>query len=145
MFNAREAIYSALFAKVSQAATFETVSRRLQHWTDVSAGAQPALFQAQVDETAHTSPGPGLPTTFILRVDLYIYANTQGDATLSPSTILNPLIDAVLATLAFEPVSNKQTLGGLVDYCVVDGRIVTDEGVLGNQGVCIIPITMKSL
>lgn len=145
MFNTRESIYAALFAKVSQAATFVTISRRLQHWTDVAASAQPALFQAQVDETAHTTPGPGLPTSFILRVDLYLYANTGGDATLSPSTILNPLMDAVLNALAFEPNSGKQTLGGLVDYCVVDGRIQTDEGVLGNQGVVIIPIVMKSL
>jgi hypothetical protein len=143
MFNSRETIYAALFAKVSQAANFETVSRRLQHWTDVSASAQPALFQAQIDETSQTVPG--LDTVFVLRVDLYVYANTQGDSSLSPSTILNPLIDAVLATLAFDPISNKQNLGGLVEYCVVDGRIVTDEGVLGNQGVCIIPIVMKSL
>jgi hypothetical protein len=143
VFNSREAIYAALFAKVSQAANFETVSRRLQHWTDVSASAQPALFQAQIDETSQTVPG--LDTVFVLRVDLYVYANTQGDSSLSPSTILNPLIDAVLATLAFDPISNKQNLGGLVEYCVVDGRIVTDEGVLGNQGVCIIPIVMKSL
>jgi hypothetical protein len=145
MFSSREAIYAALFAKVSQAAQFATISRRLQHWTDVSPGAQPALYQAQVDETAHTQPGPGLPTTFLLRVDLYIYANTQGDATLSPSTILNPLIDAALAAIAPNAVTGKQTLGGLVDYCQVDGRLVTDEGVLGDQGVCIIPIVMKSL
>lgn len=145
MFNAREAIYAALFAKFQNATNFVTISRRLQHWTDVPASAQPALFQAQVDETAHTTPGPGIPVTFILRVDLYLYANTSGDATISPSTILNPLIDAALAAIAPEPISGKQTLGGLVDYCYVDGRLVTDEGVLGNQGVCIIPIVMKSL
>lgn len=143
MFSTREAIYSALYAKLSQAAGFETVSRRLQHWTDVAASAQPALFQAQVDETAQTTPG--LNSVFVLRVDVYLYANTQGDASLSPSTILNPLIDATLAAIAPEPISGKQTLGGLVEYCVVDGRLVTDEGVLGNQGVCIIPIVMKSL
>lgn len=143
MFNTREAIYSALFAKVSQAAAFVTISRRLQHWTDVSSNLQPALYQAQVDETAQTVPG--LDTPFVLRVDLYIYANTAGDSTLSPSTLLNPLIDAVLNSIAFDKVTNKQTLGGMVEYCVVEGKIQTDEGVLGDQGVVIIPIVMKAL
>ncbi len=142
MFVPREAIYAALFAKVSQAASFQTISRRLQHWTDVPASAQPALFQTQVDETVTSTPG--LNPVYVLRVDLYIYANTQGDATVSPATLLNPLIDAVLASIAFDPVTNKQTLGGLVEYCIADGRIVTDEGVLGNQGVIIIPVSMKS-
>jgi hypothetical protein len=143
MLNSRESIYAALFAKVSAAASFTTISRRLQHWTDVSPSLQPALFQAQVDETAQTVPG--LNTVFVLKVDLYIYVNTAGDSTLSPSTLINPLIDSVLAALAPDKVTNKQTLGGLVEYCVVDGRIVTDEGVLGDQGVCIIPIAIKSL
>lgn len=142
MFTARETIYAALFAKVSAAANFTTISRRLQHWADVSSSLQPALFQAQVDETAQTIPG--LNTVFVLRVDLYLYANTQGDTTLSPSTILNPLIDSVLAALAPDKITNKQTLGGLVEYCVPDGKLATDEGVLGDQGVCIIPITMKT-
>lgn len=142
MYSTRETIYAALFAKVSAAASFVTVSRRLKHWADVSPGDQPALFQAQVDETVQTIPG--LNSVFILRVDLYIYANTAGDSTLSPSTILNPLIDAVTTALQFDRVTNKQTLGGLVEYCVVEGRIATDEGVLGDQGVCIIPVSMKS-
>lgn len=143
MFNSREAIYAALFAKVSAAASFTTISRRLQHWADVSPSLQPALFQAQVEEDPQTVPG--LNTVYVLVVDLYIYANTAGDSTLSPSTILNPLMDAVLATLAFDKVTNKQTLGGLVEWCVPQGKIQTDEGVLGDQGVCIIRVAMKSL
>lgn len=143
MYSARESIYSALFAKLQGVGGFTTVSRRLKHWGDVPSGDQPALYMAQRKEHAATTPG--LETVFELHVDLYLYANTQGDASLSPSTILNPLIDAVLAAINFDPITNKQTLGGLVEYCVVDGEIATDEGVLGDQGVVIIPIVMKSL
>ncbi len=143
MYTPREQIYAALFAKVAAAANFTTISRRLKHWADVPAGDQPALFMAQRKEIAQTVPG--LQTVFVMHVDLYLYANTGGDSTTSPSTILNPLLDSVLASIAFDVVTNKQTLGGLVQYCVVDGEIATDEGVLGNQGVAIIPIQMKSL
>ena len=62
-----------------------------------------------------------------------------------PSTILNGLVDAVAAALAPEPASNKQTLGGLVQHVWIDGAIVTDEGVLADQAVAIIPITLKAV
>lgn len=137
----REPIYAALFAKLRAVDGFVTVSRRLKLWGDVPQSEQPALFMAQRRETVTTTPG--LNPVWVFSVDVYLYAHTQGDANISPGSIINPLIDAITAALAPDPVSNKQTLGGLVQHAWVDGTIETDEGVLGDQGVAVIPITIK--
>jgi hypothetical protein len=34
------------------------------------------------------------------------------------------------------------TLGGLVNYCRIEGDIETDEGLLGEQAVAIIPVSI---
>jgi hypothetical protein len=141
MYNPRETIYAALFAKLAAVPGFTTYSRRLRHWTDVPSGEQPALFMAQREETVQTVPG--LNSVSLMNVDVYLYANTS-DKSISPASILNPLIDAALLAVSFDAVTNKQTLGGLVEWTVVEGKLATDEGVLGDQAVCIIPIVMKA-
>ena len=133
----REPIYAALFALVSTCAGFVTTSRRLRHWTDVGAAEQPALFQIQKSETAEERAK--LPPKWRAAVDLYIYAQAP-DETTPPATVINPLLDAIAAALAPDPVSNVQSLGGLVAHCWIAGKIQTDEGVLGGQAVAIVPI-----
>jgi hypothetical protein len=132
----REAIHAALFALVSSRAGFITTSRRLRHWSDVAPIEQPALFQAQGSEQAQRTTG--FAPKWTLEAKLYLYVNTS-DA-LSPAQALNPLLDAVVAALAPLPQQERQTLGGLVHDCRIEGAIETDEGMLGDQAVCIIPI-----
>ncbi len=132
----RETIYSALFTKLSAASGLVTKSRKLKHWADVPAIEQPALYQAQVKETVTRQTGQ--PSVWRLNLDVYLYANTSDPAT-SPSQVLNPILDAIVASL--EPaIGEVQTLSGLVQYCRINGAIETDEGVLGQQAVVIIPI-----
>jgi hypothetical protein len=80
-----------------------------------------------------------LPVKWRASVDLYLYAQAPDELT-SPATVLNPLLDAVEAALAPDPVGHVQTLGGLVSHCWIAGRIQTDEGVLGGQAVAIVPV-----
>ena len=133
----REPIYAALFALVQSTASFVTVSRRLRHWSDVAAAEQPALFQIQKSEAAEERRP--LPVKWRVSVDLYLYAHAPDELT-PPATVLNPLLDALEAALAPDPVSHVQTLGGLVQHCWIAGRIQTDEGVLGGQSVAIVPV-----
>jgi hypothetical protein len=133
----REPIYAALFALVQGAGAFVTASRRLRHWSDVAAAEQPALFLIQKSETAEERRP--LPIKWRARVDLYLYAHAPDELT-APATVLNPLLDAVEAVLAPDPVSHVQTLGGLVQHCWIAGGIQTDEGVLGGQSVAIVPV-----
>jgi hypothetical protein len=136
----REAIYAALFAKFTAAGDYKTSSRKLRHWSDVPSNQQPALFQTQRTEVATTVPGQ--PTVWNLQVDAYVYVNTSNRST-APSQILNPLLDAISAALAPDPFSGKCTLGGLVQHAWIEGAIQTDEGVLGDQAVAIVPIVIK--
>jgi hypothetical protein len=134
----REPIYEALFAVLSAIPNLVTTSRRLQHWSDVPAASQPALFQSQKKELQ--VPKKGFPAKVTLQCDIYLYVNTGNDLSVTPATTINPLMDAIEAALAPNPATGVQTLGGTVSHCWIEGEIMSDEGVLGPQGVLIIPV-----
>jgi len=138
----REAIYAALFAKVSAIPGIKTSSRRMRHFSDVPGQEQPALFQEQSPETV-TRPGKDLPRKLYLNAHLWIYAKTD-DHTISPAPMLNALIDAVEDALdeGSDPMTGNQTLWGLVSHCVISGKIETDDGWLDSQAIARIPIEM---
>lgn len=92
-----------------------------------------------MQKTESVRRDPGLPPRWTLTADLFVYVQAPDDAT-APATVINPLLDAIEAALAPDPVDNLQTLGGLVAHCWIAGKIETDEGVLGGQAVAIVPI-----
>lgn len=138
----REAIYTALFAKLSGIPGVVTQARKLRHWSDVPASEQPAIFCVQGNQSAQPGdPARGLPTKWTLAADIYVYARTDGNQT--PGTVMNPILDAIDAELKPDnPMTRTQTLGGLVERCWIEGDIQTDEGALGDQAVAIVPIRM---
>lgn len=136
----REPIYQALFDLIAGIENIATCSRILQHWDDVSPNNQPALFVAQDSQAAEQVTG--FPTKYILGAKLWIYTHRDSNG-IVPSAQINNILDAVDRALAPLPATdNKQTLGGLVHHCWIDGAIETDEGLLGNQAVAIVPIRM---
>jgi hypothetical protein len=136
----REAIYAALWALAAEAGNFATASRRLRHWSDVGPAEQPALFMSEKGGIAKVH-ALGAPVVWTLHADLYLYAHSA-DPYLAPAAILNPLVDAVEAALAPSPVTGIQTLGlpQMVQHAYIAGKIDTDEGVLGDQAIAIIPV-----
>jgi hypothetical protein len=138
----REAVYAALWSKVSGAASFVTANRRLRHWADVSPAEQPALFMAQKAQRGETKGNnTNLPVEWMLEAEFYIYVHSS-DPYLAPAIVLNPLIDAVEAALAFDPWTGVQDLGlpEMVRHTRINGRVETAEGVLGDQELAIIPV-----
>ena len=133
----RETVYAALFAKLQSVAGLTTVSRRLQNVQDVQPENFPAAFQLQGEQQNKYTGNT--PTIYTWKCDWLLYAYSA-DPTVAPSTALNVLIDAAVAVLA--PVFGKQTLGGLVEYCAIDGSIQVFEGVLDNRAVAVIPIAI---
>ncbi len=133
----REKIYCALFNLVCSVSGFTTVSRRLKPWSEVEASQQPALFQAQVSENVVQVTNQ--PPKWKMEVNLYIYCYSS-DPKISPSIQINNLLDAIEDVLKPNGALENQTLGGLVTYCRISGKTQTDEGVLGQQAVVIIPI-----
>lgn len=132
----REPIYAALFALVSGVPGVVTASRKLKLWSDVAAIEQPALFMAQGAELAIRNTGQ--PVKWVLDVKLYLYVNTSGDT--SPTITLNVILDGIERALTPTLAGSAQTLGGLVHDARIEGAIETDEGVLGEQAIAIVPV-----
>jgi hypothetical protein len=141
----REQIYAALFARAASAAHFVTVARRLRHWSELTPAEQPALFMRQKSEIA-TVPTLGAPTVWTLMVQLHLYAHA-GDPYVAPASILNPLIDAVEAAFAPSAATGLQNLGlpAMVRHAYIAGKIETDEGVLRDQAVAVMPVEILCL
>ncbi len=139
---AREQIYSALFATLQSTlgAKFATISRRWQMPEQVSPESRPALFQVQTGERAKTNAN-GEPIIWIATVDLVIYTQGSGDEQTVPSQELNDLLDAVEAALAPPPNSDgKQTLGGKVSHCRLQGSARIVENVNGAAAMAVVPV-----
>jgi len=138
----REQIYSALFATLQSTlgAKFATISRRWRMPEQVSPESRPALFQVQSGERAKTNAN-GEPIIWIATVDLVIYTQGSGDEQTVPSQELNDLLDAVEAALAPPPNSDgKQTLGGKVSHCRLQGSARIVENVNGAAAMAVLPV-----
>jgi hypothetical protein len=136
----REAIYAALWELGSNAASFASTNRRLRHWTDVTPPEQPALFMSE--KGAHAAvKALGTPIVWTLYADFYVYVHSS-DPYLAPATVLNPLLDALEAALAASPATGVQNLGlpTMVSHAYISGKVETDEGVLGDQAIAIVPV-----
>lgn len=138
MLGTREPIYNALFNLLAASASYKIKSRKLRLWTEVDAADKPALFMTEHEEDA-VEPGRGLPSKTTLGVEVFIYiaSNSPG---ISGASILNPLLDALDAAIAPDPITGTQTLGGLVSHCWVEGRTIKDPGDLDGQGLAVVPI-----
>ncbi|MGD0144683.1 MAG: hypothetical protein ABSC92_16145 [Rhizomicrobium sp.] len=133
----REDIFAALFALVSEAADFETATRRMKVYSAVASGQQPALLQTELGEKWNAPPGT--PPVVTLACAIFIYCE-QPDPLAAVSTILNPLLDAVMNAIAPDPFADElQTLGGLVAHCRIAGDVKIAEG-LGGQCEAVIPV-----
>lgn len=139
----RETLYQALFDRFSKAAAFKLAGRKLVHWSDVLGEDCPAFFQRQVSESYVRQRG--LPPKVELRLEHYVYVQTLAQQTddVVPSTMVNEILDSYEALMQPDDVAaNVLTLGGLVHHCWVSGAVEIFEGVLGDQAVAIIPISV---
>lgn len=136
----REAIYSTLFDKVKNIDGLVTISRKLRHWDAVSPSEQPALFMTQNGESPIIRRG--MPTTWQLNVSFYLYCNSGSDSDAIPAQEINQYLDAISQAIQADQITGYQDLEGLVRDTKIDGKIETDEGLLGTQSVAIIPITI---
>lgn len=146
---ALEPAYRALFTALPGLATdptpgpFVTRSRRLKHWNDVPPSEQPGLFQNQLPVVV-TYAGDSPASKWVLKADLYVYAwhATVEDAQADGGSLINGLVDQVIAELDPDDPLQLNTLGGAVYWARVHGQIETDEGKLGQQTMAIIPVEL---
>lgn len=134
-------IQGMTFAPMVQGATtWKTVSNRLRLWGDVGPDQQPAAFlvtHKEMDEYR----GLGLVRR---RLELLIWCYTRSDS--DPG---GPQLDTLME--AFEAAFNvvddnstgSNTLGGLVYWCRIEGRVFKDPGDLDNQTLLIVPLVVE--
>jgi hypothetical protein len=106
----------------------------------VAAAEQPAVLMSEKGGRAAIKR-LGAPIVWTLYAEFYIYVHSN-DAYLAPGTVLNPLIDALEAALAPTPTTGIQDLGvpQMVQHAYIAGKIETDEGILGDQAIAIVPV-----
>ncbi|ARN83679.1 hypothetical protein B1812_14995 [Methylocystis bryophila] len=121
---------------------FVSVSRRLKLWSDVPKSQRPALFVAEHREQ-QSYQNEALPAKTTLAVDLFVYIDA-GDKNTIPAIALNTILDALEAAL--RPVNgSRQTLGGLVSHCRIDGAVLKDPGDLDGDGLLWVPLKILAI
>jgi hypothetical protein len=139
----RETVGQALqaqLAKVKNVYPFKTVSRRARIWTNVTPAEQPAMFLVKVRETFDQATW-GAPRYRLSYLAL-CYLRADAAPNLIPEVEINKVLDAVDGTLLGTPPGQKQTLGGMVENCWIEGDIMIDTGILDQQIVIVIPVSI---
>jgi len=125
---------------INNKTTWVTVSNRLRLWGDVSPDQQPAAFLVTHRETDDYR-GLGLVRR---RLELAVYCYTRSD-----TSIGGPQLDTLMESFeqAFNTIDNNSTgsntLGGLVYWCRIEGKVFKDPGDLDNQTLLIVPIVIE--
>lgn len=141
----REEVMAALVAKLSGATfsravggvtTWKTVSRKLRLFSDVPKHERPALFITEHTETS-SNRSENTPQIATFTINLFIYTNSAGVDV--PAADLNVILEAIDDALAPD-YTGKQTLGGLVSHCRIEGDTLKDPGDIDGDGLLWVPI-----
>jgi hypothetical protein len=143
----REDIFTALFALAPNvqwdSGGFQSVSRRLRLWDDTH--AKPALMQVEHEE--QYAQATRLPYKRIFKAEWWIYHTAGNDPDAVPTITTNQILDAIEAALA-PAVSDpgfpdeRNTLGGLVHHCFLNGKVTKVSGDLDGAALVTVPITI---
>lgn len=118
---------------------FQTKGRRVLLWSKVS--AFPAIFLRNVSDRYETRDGQ--PARRTLDAEIWIYSTAGQNPDLAPGVALNNILDAIEAVLAPDNIMvNRQTLGGLVYHCRIDGKVEYDPGDLDGYAKALIPVSI---
>jgi hypothetical protein len=118
---------------------FLTTGRRLIPWNQVT--SQPALFLRDGDEELQYNEI--VMQQQDIEAEIWIYSNAGQDPNAVPVTALNNLIDAIQCALRPDaPGTNRFTLGGLVHWCRLEGRLIKDPGDTSGQAIALVPVVI---
>lgn len=130
----------AFASPINNASAWVTVSNRLRLWGDVPSDQQPAAFlvtHREMDEYR----GLGLLRR---RLELGVWCYCRSD-----NTPGGPQLDTMMESFeaAFNVPDNfsdnTNTLGGLVYWVRIEGRVFKDPGDLDNQTLLIVPLVVE--
>ncbi len=116
-----------------------TMSRRLKLWTDVPKAARPAAFLAEGvgGDEVYSYPSQRFVPKREMTVHLIVYTDGS-DPTMPGATILNTIADAIDAAIApagSDLALGRNTLGGTVFACRIEGPVKKVPGDLDGDGL----------
>ena len=145
----RESIAQALLALLQgvnanitlSAAKFApgSIARKGAVWSKTPPANQPAMYLIQVSEQASQVAAIAL-TRWTLDFTLEIYATADASSAAVPDTLINGILDGIDLTLQPKPPYERQTLGGIVTNCWIDGEIIIGTGQIDTQLMMLVPV-----
>jgi len=151
-----ELLFAALFERVStvrwQRASdaeasrkFLTSSRRVKLFSDVPTDQQPACFQAEHGSIEAQVTSMAYKT--VLEANWIVYQAIGKDKKAIGAVENNLILGGIrkaLSPLPNDPgyLDRRNTLGGLVHHCHIQGKIFKDPGDIDDQGMMVIPIKL---
>ena len=127
---------------INGASTWVTTNNVLTLWGDVPANAQPAAFlvtHRESDEYRNL----GLVRR---RLELGVWCYSRSDAS-AGQTDLDIMLAACEAQFGLAAADhnsrNSLTLGGLVYFCRLEGKVMKDPGDIDKQAMMIVPLVVE--
>jgi hypothetical protein len=140
----RESAIGALMGIVAEAYPWKLgPARRLKLWSDVPATSRPACFLFEGSQETYSWSESAVPKR-VIEVRLFIYLNAK-DPSVAGASLINGIMDAVDSAFSLsggDAVLGRNTLGGAVYNCRVDGKVLKDPGDLDGDALLIVPIKL---
>jgi hypothetical protein len=128
-----ETISVALFNLLQmQEFPFAKYSRKGAIWSNVSAEDQPYCALIEVGGKGVQDSAIGLEK-WQLRYLILVYIRADAEGETVPATTLNAALRSVFDVISSAPFAERQTLGGLVNNCWMDGWFPFNTGILADQ------------
>ena len=144
----RQQVFTALFNFIKNipppvGQKWVSFSQNLVSWDDVPPAQQPAVFLHRLVQTAKQEHRFGV-TKWHWTATIWIYFRSDGYRTTNtyPDQVTDPLLDSIEQLFQTDPANGQLTLGGLVYHCWIDGTIYSDPGLVDNQAVIVVPISI---
>jgi hypothetical protein len=140
----RDAALSALAGLIAGAYAWKTQpSRKFKLWSDVPAAARPACFLFEGGLETYTWSEGAIPKR-VIEAKIFAYLSARDHAVLGAS-LLDNVMDAL--DLAFAPQGadcalGRNTLGGSVYSCRIDGKVLKDPGDFDGDALLIVPVKL---
>jgi hypothetical protein len=140
----RDSAIIALLNAVSNAYPWKLgPARRLKLWSDVPATSRPACFLFEGGQETYSWSENAVPRR-IIEVRLFMYLSAK-DPAISGAALLNGVMDSLDSAFALsggDLILGRNTLGGTVYSCRIDGKVLKDPGDLDGDALLILPIKL---
>ncbi len=118
-------------------------ARRLKLWSDVAVMSRPACFLFEGGQEIYAWSESALPKR-VIEVKLFIYLNAKDPAVVG-AALLNDVMDALDEAFAIsgaDLATGRNTLGGAVYHCRIEGKTLKDPGDLDGDALLIVPVKL---